>query len=68
MEIDNKKEEDVNVFCDTKHEPHKDAKKRILLGFGVVLFVLGCVLLWLKFENGIRSTCADGDGVCNIKL
>ncbi len=67
-EKDNKEQESVDDVYDAKHESHKDAKKRILIGLGVILFVIACVLVWLRFGNEIQSACVNDDGVCNIKL
>lgn len=53
---------------DTKHEPHKHAKSRVLIGIGAILLLLLAGIVWSRWGNAIQEKCFGDGEVCEVEL
>jgi hypothetical protein len=70
MEDENVKTDTIEVTEkeDTKHEPHKHAQSRVLIGVGAVLLLLFAGIAWSRWGDTIQEKCLGDGEVCEVEL
>jgi hypothetical protein len=53
---------------DTKHEPHRHAQSRVLIGFGAILVLLIVGIAWSRWGDSIQEKCFGDGEICQVEL
>jgi hypothetical protein len=67
-EVMSEQPEAGKIPAETKHEPHKHAKPRVLWGVAAVVVVLAGVLIWARWGSAIKEACLGENGTCTIDM